>query len=242
MWYPTHGELLDNGIVTQIVDANQFGLSATGSIDPNDTRLTLERALKDYPYVTALKRNEPEYYAKFLDTMTKGVAEGKAVVDMQHDINRLIIGELLPKYLKHGRHAELKAYWTVQLAEMRHMQRTDVQKCAAYILPDLRTASWDLTGALPPDLIKRDLAALAALIEAGADTGLPLQPPQDEVLTKLFAATEQTVPNATAVIAKPEDFKTNPRMLCDAFVSFYASILALPSRNADLVLRAIFSE
>lgn len=243
MWYPAHDELLENGIVTELVDANEFGISgATGSIDPRVTRPSLESALKEYPYVEALKRNEPAYYAKFLEIMTSAIEEGKAVADMQRDIKRLVIVELLPKYLKYGRHSELKAYWNVQLAEMRHLQSTDVQKCVAYILPDLRTSSWDLSRSLPPDLIKRDLAALAALIGAGANVSAPLEAPTDDLLAKLFAVTEQTVPRATAVIANPSAFKTNPRMVCDAFIAFYASVLALPTRNADLVLRAIFSE
>lgn len=243
MWYPTREELLAAKIVTEVVDANQFALSATGSIDRDTARTTLERASLEFPLLASLKRHEPAVHERLLETMARGVSEGRAVVDIQRDIATSITNEMLPKYLRHGASTQLRAYWLTQIEEMRHFQRTDPTQCAAFLFPERRPPGWDMSRILPADLIKRDLLALTALIEAGPDKAGAAPPAaiSDEDWGSLFAATERSLPNASEVVSNPDTHKNDARTLCNAFLAFYGSVLSLPPQKADAVLRYLAS-
>lgn len=241
MWYPTQKELIDAGVVTKIVDANQFALSGTGSLwkDPAASRSAVEAALQTIPVWQAIKQIEPALYDKAVGEMTRGVTEGRSVVDVQHETFNLISTELLPKYLKSGRGAEPVDYWKVQIEELRYFSQANPQACVGSLFPELRGPTWDSTRLLPAELQQRDLAALTSLLRAGTDDRLTKasSSPTDKELSELLQRTAKIVPDASTILQNPKNFVKQPDLLCSAFVAFYTQVLATPSDRATVLFR-----
>jgi hypothetical protein len=241
MWYPTHEELISAGVVSRVVDADLFALSGLGPAwkDSAALRSGLEEGLNRTPVMAVLKESEPEAYERIVMTMTKGVQEGGAVIDMQHELANTVMAELLPKYLQGGRDAEVVAYWSVQIEELRHLHEQNPRACMQFLLPEMREASWNGNRLVPKELLDRDLTALANLVRAGTmnSPGPAWVTPSEEELAAVYQRTVNAMPGADKILEKPKDYAAQPEALCRAFLTYYLEIMALPLERSAAFFR-----
>lgn len=241
MWYPKHEELLAAGVVTRIVDANQLGISGVGSAwkNPSEVHANLEAALQTNPLFAILREREPKYFDKMLAAMVQGVTQGRSVVEVQADIAKTVMSEMLPKYLRAGSARELAAYWRVQIDELRYLAEWKPDACVGFLFPELRPPTWDMTRILSRELQARDLAALTALMRADLNVIASSPSPSDEEWASVVAGAESAMPGSSTVIQNPKDYVGEPLRLCKAFIAFYSKILELPSDKAVTMLRSV---
>lgn len=240
MWYPTHDELLQARIVHQVVDANQFGLSGLGASwkDAATVEASIRLASEQHRWMQAIKLHEPQTFETMVASMSKGIIDGRSMGELQQEVFNTVSTQMLPKYLRNGRGAQLLAYWRVQYEEMVHLAATNPEACVAFLLPEKRAAGWNPARILTAELIEKDQNAMAELLQAGIEPASAVDVSLSQAdLASVMTAINLDVPGAQAVIENPTLFADQGDLMCRTFVAFYTRVLELPRQRAIQFLR-----
>ena len=241
MWYPTTRELTDAHVITAVVDERDYG--TTGIAEWQD-RARIEHDFAAIPFMAAIGRAEPAAYQTLRETFVAGIQGGTSQSEMVARLRPTIIEQIVPKYLRIGPDGALAAYWRSQLSEARELRAADPMDCVLFLygttIPELaaRDAS-HLADRLSRGARSADLERFGALLDATA-AGAATVPPKataQPLLQTAIRATERTTPGSLALLVDPRRGLTQPARLCDATLSFYDAVLALPADQAGPLLR-----
>ncbi|MBO0765910.1 MAG: hypothetical protein J2P50_15180, partial [Hyphomicrobiaceae bacterium] len=236
MWYPPHSDLVAANIVTLVVDPGKFGVS--GMPIWRD-REAIERELLAVPFYALVKESDPEAFKNIADRAVQSIGLGKTQPEVVQDIHDVFGAEVLPKFLGVAPDAAIQRYWRGQLAEMKHLSKSDPAHCAAFAYPELRRDDFDLLKLVPPELVDEDIAAVTEVIRQAMRA--PQRQPADnldEELAGVFKRISAHLPATQEILADPAAYFDNPRALCDATLAFYTDILDLPPARSGSLLRS----
>jgi hypothetical protein len=240
MWYPSKEELLEAKVIDSIVDSRYFGLS--GVTQWRDAH-EIESELLTIPIYSALAQYDQENYAKLRDILVSGIQKGRPQIEIQNDARSILVGQLIPTYLKRAPDKALIRYWHSQITEMKHLAKLNPQHCADFAFPEFARSAQDLQRLLPKDLLAEDIDALAAVIKGVATNpqGYEANPRIQADLESAVVNVTQKYPWALEVLQNPANHKDDPTSLCGATIALYSEVLAMPSSSrSGAVLRYIF--
>lgn len=240
VWYPTHNELIEAGVVTKIVDSAQFGFSGIAQWKDRDA---IERDLTQIPIYAVMKENDPEGFKALATRYSDGVQAGRSINEIVQEVQTTLTDEVLPRYLQTGPDVELIAYWKSQIAEMEYLNKTDATRCVEFLFPELRQKDFNLTKLVPDALVQQDLGALAALVRATAQdpvrgTGVNVEEDVRATIDRMSAEN----PQANQVLLDPQKYLGQPKLVCTVLTSFYQQVLALPPDRSGPMLRELASK
>ena len=237
VWYPAHSEMLQAGVITKIVDANQFGLSGVNSWGD---RASIERQFGELPLFAVIKENDPQGFKALASRFSAAVQAGRSLNEIVQETQAALTTEVLPKYLQIGPDVELVAYWRTQVREMEHLETTDVPRCAEYLFPELRPKDFNLTKLVPEALIKEDVTSLGDLIRATVRNPTPEKSVTVEQDMKyVIDRVTRLNPEASEILPNPIKYADQPKLVCSTLIGFYKQVLALPSKRSGAILREL---
>lgn len=242
MWYPSKDELLSTNVIDSVVDSRYFGLS--GVTQWRDAR-KIEAGLLAMPVYSALAQYDQQNYARLRNILVAGIQKGQTQIGIQNDMRSILVGELLPAYLKKSPDETLIRYLRSQVTEMSHLAKLNPQYCADFVFPQFAKSAPDLQRLLPRDILAEDLDALAAIVKGVATNpqGYGSSPTIQADLKAVMMKVAQKYPWAIEIVQNPASHKDDPTSLCGALIALYSEILAIPSNSrSGPVLRYMFSE
>jgi hypothetical protein len=241
MWYPSKDELLRAKVIDSVVDSRYFGLS--GVTEWRDAH-KIESGLFAIPIFSALAQYDQQNYAKLRNILVAGLQKGRAQIEIQNDIRSILVGQLIPTYLKKAPDEALIRYWRSQIAEMKHLVKLNPQHCADFAFPQFAESAQDLQSLLPKNLIMEDIDALTDVVKGVATNpqGYGSSPKIQADLEAAVMKLAQKYPSALEVVQNPVDHKDDPVSLCGAIIALYSEVLAIPSSSrSGAVLRYMLS-
>ena len=96
LWYPTIKEMLNAGVVHEVVNPSNLEHIEYGAIVKTD----LEEVLKEFSAFQAIKKYEPKTYQKIISNMEAQMAKGTSIIEIQQGIGtdiQLLAGKALPR-------------------------------------------------------------------------------------------------------------------------------------------------
>lgn len=243
MWYPTHEELINAGIVSSVVDSNQFALSGVGTLkERGEVEANLRKSFEGNALMEALKSQETSVYEALIASMAQGFIEGKSVPELQKDIFETVASKMMPKYLRDGQDDELLAYWTVQFEMVHHLSAANPQTCLGYIFPEARDIAWSKLSGVSAELIAKEQGAMAKLVSGGLKGPGSDATPSEAEFSMVLKGTANAVPDARDVMLHPKSYFDRPELVCSTYREFYRQVLSLPRERAAVFLRFLGSE
>ena len=158
--------------------------------------------------------------------MEQGVQRGMAVDDLGAR-TRPLINRLAVKYVPTASDEAILKAIAVAAETMRTLQLQSAESCYRYIQP--AAGPVDLS-ALPPDLRERDVAAMAGIIESGAN-GAPREsgPSTDADLRSVFGALQQQFGDSANVLDSLATPDVDRATACGVVRALYERALNLPA-------------
>ena len=101
-WFPTAGELLQERIVTRVVNGFEFALSGMGSAQMGPDQV--ERVLMGTAKYAAIRRVNPDAYAKIAEIFAKELQRGMSIADLHREIYPIglaVVSDVLPHASPH---------------------------------------------------------------------------------------------------------------------------------------------
>jgi hypothetical protein len=235
MWTPPASELLAHGVITSVNDGEGFAISGYGA---NVSRESLDQSMREAGAVyVALRERFPDFYNELLDEfyagITKGEPEGTVIQGLRTKMFDHIRG-LLPQ----ADDAVLIGFANLAADQYEMLGKSAPAACYAYASGEGRTSYADT---LSPDLIRRELA----LDEQIVKTATTRPPAGDSITTwKKISA------NLIAKGLSKDDFAlihatnldpSKHTRYCDVMIILHRTITSLPSGEAAIALRDMYS-
>lgn len=235
MWTPPASELLAHGVITSVNNGESFAISGYGA---NVSRDALDQSLQKAGAVyVALKERFPDFYNELVDQFHAGISKGTPEGNVVQALRAKMfdhIRSLLPQ----ADDAVLIGFANLAADQYEMLGRSAPAACYAYASGEGRSSYADT---LAPDLVKRELA----LDEQIVKTARKRSPDADPTATwKKIGA------NLAAKGVSQDDFAlmgatsldpSKHARYCDVIIRLYREITNLPSAEAAIALRDLFS-
>lgn len=230
MWYPAHGELISEGVVTRTSSGGESRLLVT-SIGSKDS---LNEELRKIPLYAALEQRKPGVIAKVADNVWQAKNSGGSDAEAMAGARQIIAASefaVLMTSTPELREEMLK----LMLEQYRAAYRQSPALCRDYLI-----GRGIPSQVLPADLIGKEFA----LVEKAA-TG-PVKPAKPVTLAQYQKAMAPVFkglpPKYRKVIAAGFSGKGDPAVICNSVIELYARLLRQPKPVIDQAARYIFSE
>ncbi len=236
MLTPPVSELLAQGVITSVDDGKGFAISGYGAKVSRDI---LDQSLQKAGAVyAALKEHSPDFYNELLDAFYAGISKG--------EVEGSVIQSLRAKMLSHihgllplADDAVVIAFANLAADQYEMLGKSAPAACYAYASGEGRNSYADT---LSPDLIKRELALDEQIVKTAAK-----RPPNGDTtaswkkIGKNLAAKGISQDEFALMSAENLEPSKHARY-CDVIIRLYREITSLPSAEAVVVLREIFSD
>lgn len=235
MWTPTASELLTHGVITSVNDGEGFAISGYGA---NVSRDILDQSLQKAGAVyVALKERFPDFYNELVDQFYTGISKGELEGNVIQTLRAKMFGRILG-LLPQADDGVVIGFANLAADQYEMLGRSAPAACYAYASGEGRTSYADT---LSPDLIKRELALDEQIVKTAVE-----RPPAGDMTAmwkkiggklaaKGFSKDDFALMNATNL-----DPSKHARY-CEMTISLYRTITGLPSAEAAVVLRDLFS-
>jgi hypothetical protein len=158
-WMPDANVLVSSHVVTQMVDGLAFASPSTGLTSENVARM-----IGHVASFAALRRAEPAVYAQAVDSILKGIQQGRSKQDALDQAHGLLLGVVAKYRPQAADDVQVQIAATIaEEARILAAARPDV--CASLFTGQ---AGADYLQYLPSDVRNREVAVSAAVIEASA--------------------------------------------------------------------------
>ncbi|ALM82094.1 ATP-dependent Clp protease proteolytic subunit [Bordetella sp. N] len=227
VWYPTQQQLVDAKVVTRMSlggEANRYGL------------------LKDKDSLLRIVRREPIFQAydrRFPGTIDRAVAQGWAVQQRGGNDGEImtamrgVVAASLPGLLQETDVPGLERFSRLVLSELNAARAVSPQACV-----QVTEGSLDITMALPPAIAEEEVAVVTQLLDA-PPTRSPA--PRGKTAREAMRAVSGAMPASLRdALTDEQGHKNQPGLLCNAYISFYETLLKQPPVTRDLALQAMF--
>lgn len=232
-WYPSHDELLAEGVFTRISLGGETAALATST----PTREKLAAEFKKTPAFDALSLKYPNEFEKVVDKAWAKVEARKSDAEVMA-AGREQISLLMDKLLPIAEDASLLDFNRLILDQAVALSRRSTVACVELIFPTGRKMN---TGAfLPPELVARELALLNDLIRSSdARNAKKISKQESErVVTRTLGSLTQ---DQVQMLASAEKRATSSSAACEAVVAYLRALNAIPETERALSLRAIYA-
>lgn len=235
MWTPTTSVLLAEGVITGVNDGEGFAISGYGA---SVSREVLDQSLQKAGAVyVALKERFPDFYNELVDQFYAGISKG--------EIEGNVIQGLRTKMFDHIRgllpqadDAVLIGFANLAADQYEMLGKSAPAACYAYASGEGRKSYADT---LPPDLIKRELALDEQIVKTA--TMRPASGESTTIWKKISASliAKGLSKDDFALIRATNLEPSKHARYCDAMIILHRTITSLPSGEAAIALRDMYS-
>lgn len=140
--------------------------------------------------------------------------------------------------LLQGPDQQLVAYWRANVDIMNYLNYVDVQYCVDYLYPQWALQPIDIESVLPINLINAYRSAKIDLVEkTQLQRNFRYQPGTAQVLLEqVLSETKRFYENYPTVFNQPAEYRSHPRLLCQATIAVYEEALRLPTVERQAAL------
>jgi hypothetical protein len=240
MWWPSSDILKQANVVTEVARSSDFALSGA----PRDLdRDKLEAGLLQVPTFAAIKRAEPETYAKILAAMMDAVKLGKSQTEL-NAVTLPFVADVTKKYLPVASEDAVIEMTKVLVAEMDAIGSKDPVACYQFINPRPGDPSVSVADYISGELKNRDIAASAAVIETGSVR--PQRVPAEAEVSGLMnravlSLSRKYDAEDIATLSDLNSPTVNRRKVCGIASGLYREVLMLPVPDQARLLRYMFA-
>lgn len=233
MWYPTHDELIQAGVLTR----TSFG----GESSAQASRITSKEALINshlkLPIYRTVQEKYPDVFNKIIDLSWKLMQEGKSDAEIEN-ATRTEFAKLSMKLLPQATDETLIAYSQLLFDQISTLSGKNDPACIELLFPSGKPFS--AFSIFPKELVMREIELLNRAITE-ADRSRALKPSEAEVekFAKLLFAnhTESEIEVFVSDTARA----ANPAAACSSGKKYLGAFLKLPDKQRAQALRVMFS-
>jgi hypothetical protein len=234
MWYPTHAELLEAGVLTRKSMGGETAAFATIARSRNE----IVAAFKDIDAYAALAERAPEDFERVIDAAwTKaqsGATDAEVILAARGELSQVL--ERLLGWASDESLVEFSALLQEQLEALRGR---DYETCVELLYPTGKLAS--LSGILPPELLTREMALMAQVFRE-ADAKYSIEPSQQDIDNVTDRALARMSDEHVAIFADDTDLKHRaPKAVCDGAIAYFAALNTLPLSERGTAIRIFYS-
>jgi hypothetical protein len=241
MWWPSSDILKQAKVVTDVARSGDFALSGV----PHELdRDKLEAGLLQVPTLAAIKRAEPETYAKILGAVIDAIKLGKSQTEL-NAVTLPFVADVAKKYIPVASDAAVIEMTKVLVAEMDAISSIDPVACYRFINPRAGEPSVSLADYISRELNNRDIAASAAVIETGSikPQRIPAEAEVSGLMnTVVLSLSRKYKADDIAALSDLNSSKVDRRKVCGIASDLYREVLALRTPDQARLLRYMFAQ
>jgi len=234
MWYPTNQELLDNHIITAVVDSWEYGSS--GISDWRNMH-SYESGLLKVPYFASMKKYDPDNYALIRKILLDGMKNGDSLSDITDSSSTLFMNKMLPIYVRTANSDSTYKYLQAEVGLFKEIQRKSPSLCAKLLMGG-SGVHHKVMRLVSKDVKSRELDALNGLVISSATSpnNTFSKKEAEQNFTQMLLSLAKAGQLNANVIVSPEKYSDKPDVLCGTFVKMFDGIQNLPKQKAANVM------
>ncbi len=214
-----------------------MGLFVSPSSKSQKTLNNLEESLSEVPAYEHISLHDAETYQRIKDVVRESLTKGESKAQIIQRV-RLIVSELVEKYLPISSDKALLGYMSVVIMEIEELALQSPELCYKFLFPK-QYGAIDVTKYISPETQKADLDALAAVIRTGAEAPVSVQSSTeyDALIQNIIINLHEMYGDDALLLENPHAQGIDRRQFCRIMVALYREILKLPEKESCLVLR-----
>jgi GYF domain 2 len=235
MWTPPASELLAQGVITSVNDGEAFAISGYGA---SVSREVLDQSLQKAGAVyVALKERFPDFYNELVEQFYAGISKGEPEGNVIQGLRAKMFGHI-HSLLPQADDAVLIGFANLAADQYEMLGRSAPAACYAYASGEGRKSYAET---LSPDLVKRELALDEQIVKTA--TKRPPGGDSTTTWTKIGAnlAAKGVSKDDFALMSATNLEPSKHARYCDVMIGLYRTITGLPSAEAAIALRDLFS-
>lgn len=229
MWYPSHRELIDSGIVTDSTPGGESNRLSTLSIESTDD---LRKMLLSHPLWQRYESKFPGVIDEISTRMFAAIRRGESDANVMTE-SRKYIGPYAIRAIAKSTPEIRARFIALSVDQTRHVATLGPKFCGAFLASRL-----DVTKTLPKALVEREIALTQEALET--DFVPPLN--YSNKLFEQYLVNALTGMTAEQISAVTVPTATPTQVTCIGIVNFYKGISTLPASQRDIVTFGILSQ
>ena len=233
VWYPSHEELLAEGVLTR----QSFGGETATVATTASTREKLVVEFKKTPAINALSLKYPNEFEQLIDKAWTKVKARKSDGEVMA-AGREQISQLMGKLLPIASDASLIDFNRLILDKAEALSRKSATACVELIFPTGKLMN--IAAILPPDLAARERVFMNDLI-LGSDIRNAKKFSKKESERVVIKILGSLASDQVQMFVSEEKRAASPVAACTAAVAYLRKLNAIPMRDRARSLRAIYT-
>ncbi len=217
MWYPTHEEMLDAGLISR----TSLGGEVASTLSQLSNRTELHRAFLKVPLFRSFRQAYPDGFEEVISAAWTAHQSGGADGQISAAA-RAKFATYFPKIMANASDEDLDKYLTLVVEEINAAREVSVEACDKFTRGEL-----DISRTLPPSLTAREMAILQSILDSAAVRRGLDHMAADEAIRQAMGSLSQRSINA---IANPA--QASPSDRCEANIDLYEAL-----KNLDVHAR-----
>lgn len=234
MWYPSHDELINEGILTR----QSFGGETATVATFVKNRKMLATEFQKIPAFDALSLKYPAEFEQVVDKAWAKVEARKSDGEVMAS-GREQLGQLTDRLFPIASDASLIESISLTLDQAEALSRKNAVACVGLVFPTSKLYV-DLAALLPPDLVARQLALMNGLIR-GSDARNAIKFSKLEFKQVVMKAMATLTPAQVQMLESEEKRATDATTVCTAIISYLRELNAIPEQDRARSLRILYS-
>ncbi|WP_416908892.1 MAG: ATP-dependent Clp protease proteolytic subunit [Polymorphobacter sp.] len=225
MWYPSHGEMFEAGILTR----SSFGGETATAFSSVNSLEELSSLLLEVSLFRTLQETQPELFKSIVGVAWQEKMKGRNDNDILNAARAQLASRIV-NIIARADDETLHMYLILILDQVRAAQSVSYEACGLLMAGQLNTYQ-----TLPRSLAAREAALLERALRQNGDSQVNIEAANRgyEIIGKELSPSELTA------IAEPENATLEQK--CDAMIRFYSVISELPLIERSAIIRDIFS-
>jgi hypothetical protein len=238
MWYPTHEELREGGIVTEITAGDDLALSGMGAAPDHQTIRAAFRNLRLY---RVLETKEPDSYERVIQMATEAFREGLSLNELRA-MSAPVLDPLFMKRLASADDAAVLRFARLLVAQLDALRAAPGSVCFDYAMDRDPDAIGKALNYIPAALANEELETIADVLESGGNGGKKTTEARTrQLMDRVLERIGRHQPEYVEVLEAIDGPGVDPVQGCHALRALYAGILSLPRRDSIPLLRSVFA-
>jgi hypothetical protein len=229
MWYPTHAELIDNGVINRI---SLGGESAAMSSTLFRSKAELELIYRALPLLAAIDQRFPGTLEQAVDAAWTQHESGALDADINTAVRR-IFSAVYPVLLATTDDVGLDGFLALMVNQLSAAKNVSLEACSRYLNAEL-----DVSKTLPREVVEQESAWAMQVLSTPAPAA-PIPVPPDLFEHALDVVASNLGPDVLRVVSGT-GYEDRPEMRCDSLIAFYAEVQKQPAPARHALLRGLF--
>jgi len=234
LWYPTVDEMLDAGVVHEVVNPSSLKPINYGTF----TADALDEAFKNNSVFQVIKKYEPKVYTQIMEEMKAQMKKGASIVEIKQQVSGYVVS-IADRSLPLTSNKAVIEFTSLNLKTLAILEKKDPILCMKYLFPE-EYGSLKFTKYLTKEYIELMYDAFSlVIVDSYESNNAKIDSVAAEQLIEQVA--EQLGDDAryfeTQELANKEDYSK----ACKTVIRFYKLILANDDKIAGNGLRYAYS-